>query len=84
MILKRFNYKDKKYHRYSIPDEWQVSTYEKNMNKFLNCAQCGKEDIYGNMFTSLEVHTSFGIGYMVCSECYREETERRMLFMEVK
>lgn len=76
MILQKWNYEKHKYEPYEIPNEWRVSCYEPNMKKIVNCCQCGKEVLYGETFTSHEVHTIHGFGYSVCEECYEKENEK--------
>lgn len=69
-------------HRYvdvRIPDDWYISTFEKDMNKIVNCVNCGKEIRFGSGYTSQEYHEeSFGFGYTVCEKCSEEEIKRRL------
>ena len=73
MILKKWNYKTHNYDSYKIPNEWNCKTYSDNMKEIVNCPHCGKKLEFGDTFTSLEIHTGFGFGYGVCSECYEKE-----------
>ena len=75
--LFRWDYETRSYHKYGIPVEWIISTYRADMSQHINCAGCGKELPYGETFTSLELHTTMGIGYGVCNVCYAEEWKRR-------
>ena len=69
-------------HRYvdvRIPDDWYVSTFEKDMNKIVNCVNCGKEIRFGDGYTSQEYQEmTFGFGYTVCEKCSEEEIKRRL------
>ena len=81
MELQKWNPKKKEYEPYNVPDDWHVSGYETNMEKTVNCAQCGKPIAFGDGYTSMEVqHKNFGIGYAVCCDCYAKEWERRKLY----
>lgn len=71
--LHKWNISRRQYEEYLIPDNWNVSTYETDMNKIVNCAQCGKELCFGKCYTSKKIHTSIGFGYGVCEECYQQE-----------
>lgn len=76
MILEKWNYDKHKYEPYNVPDEWNVKTYSDNMNEIVNCPHCGKEVIFGDTYTSHEIHTKIGLGYLVCEECYEKENEK--------
>ena len=73
MTLRKWSYKKRVYEPYEIPDEWNVATYSDDMDKVVQCAQCGREVKFGDTYTSHEVHTKFGMGYAVCDRCYDEE-----------
>lgn len=77
MILQKWNYEKRDYEDYEIPNEWNVKTYNKNMEEIINCCQCGKKLLFGDSYTSLEVHTEMGFGYSVCGDCYEKEWKRR-------
>ena len=47
------------------------------MSEIINCCQCGKEITFGDGYSSQEVHTLMGFGYMVCEECHKEEIKRK-------
>lgn len=77
--IPRFSYETHDYHNVIIPNDWHVSLYEDDMDKTINCANCGKEIRYGNGFTSQEYHEQlFGFGYVVCEDCHNAELERRL------
>ena len=75
--LTRWNYERHEYEPHRIPTEWYVSLFESDMERVVNCAHCGSEIVWGNTYTSLEIHNQMGFGYGVCERCYREEVERR-------
>ncbi len=66
-----------KYRPYVLPeDELKCSLLEDRMDKVIACAGCGKPVKFGESFTSLEIHTESGFGFMVCPMCIDQETER--------
>ena len=65
-------------HEYEPYDLLDGSTcYEQDLAKVVRCAQCGRALLYGDSYTSLEVHTQTGFGYAVCYACYRAEVKRQ-------
>ena len=79
--IPRWNRLLHKYVDIRIPDDWYVSAFEKDMNKIVNCANCGKEITFGSGYTSQEYQeTMFGFGYTVCGKCSEEETKRRLKY----
>lgn len=70
MMLQRWDEKERQYRPYEVPDDWHVTTYETDMDTTVNCCQCGREVHFGETFTSMQVHTRYGIGYAVCDRCY--------------
>lgn len=76
--LRKWSYKDHKYHKHYMPATGKYLTYGADMEEIVNCAQCGKELKLGETYTSLEVHTKGGIGYGVCEECYEKEQKRKL------
>lgn len=77
-MMKRWNVYTKCYEDYEIPDDWKCLTYSSDMDEIVNCAQCGRRIMFGDSYTSLEVHTDLGFGYCVCEVCYYKEYERRI------
>lgn len=63
--------KKHKYKKYRLP--FGACLYSGDMDKVVSCASCGKEIKYGDSYTSRQIHTGFGIGFAVCSECYEKE-----------
>lgn len=77
VILNKWNVLTKEYEPLRIPNNWKCKTYSNDMEELVNCPQCGKKIRFGDCYTSLEVHTNFGMGYAVCEDCYNKEWERR-------
>lgn len=77
MKLNKWNCDKHIYEVYEIPDEWRVKVYESDMDALVNCCQCGKEIKFGETYTSQEVHTEMGFGFVVCPECHESEMKRR-------
>lgn len=76
--LKRWNNSEAKYEPYFVPDEWDVRTLASDMDEVIQCVQCGTEIKAGMAYTSQEVHTAVGFGYMVCPKCHEMEMNRRV------
>ena len=76
MLLRKWNYEKREYEPYEIPDDWNCKTYSLDMDEVVNCPHCGEKLLFGHGYTSMEIHTEFGFGYCVCSDCYRKEWER--------
>ena len=74
--LRKWNYERHDYEPHRIPAEWNVSLFESDMEKIINCAHCGKELPWGATYTSREIHNAMGFGYGVCDRCYEEEWQR--------
>ena len=77
MFLKKWDYSTHSYRPYEIPDDWVCKYSGFNMSEIINCCQCGKEVTFGECYSSLEVHTSYGMGYMVCEDCHNKEIIRK-------
>lgn len=77
MKLQKWNYRIKDYVDYEIPNDWNVLIYSNSMDTECNCASCGKLIRVGNSYTSQEIHTKHGWGYLICQICMAKETERR-------
>lgn len=75
--MQKYNRELHKYEEYKIPKEWRCPLYSEDMDEVVNCAQCGKEVLYGDCYTSMEVHNHIGLGYGVCPDCYKDEHNRR-------
>lgn len=75
MRAKKWNTKTRKYEEYDLPIG--AVTYIEDLDTVIPCASCGKPVIAGNTYTSLEIHTDGGFGYLVCADCYKNEMNRR-------
>lgn len=78
MILKKFNYRTKSYEDYEVPNKWIIKNYCDNLEQTINCASCGTELLYGDSYTSFEIHNLGGFGYMVCNKCHNDEWQRKV------
>lgn len=80
MILNKWNYDKHKYDSYAIPDNWNVKC-DGDLAEVINCAQCGREKILDECYTSMEIHTPlYGFGFLVCEDCHNEEMQRKMRY----
>lgn len=70
----KWDYESKSYHLCILPTGSKLAAED---NEICDCASCGKPMIFGDGYTSLEIHTNIGLGFCVCESCYREELERR-------
>lgn len=69
--MKRWNYETHKYEPYEVPDDWYVSYYESDMDKEVNCAECGKTIKYGDTYCSTRIFSDNGLwGCAVCEGCH--------------
>lgn len=77
MILRKWDYEAHDYKPFKIPNDWKPSVYS-TLDDVISCAQCGRRIKFGDGYTSLEIHTTMGFGYIVCPDCHKEELTRRM------
>ena len=77
IIAQRWDPFKNKYDPHMIFD--RASAFETDMDKKIQCAECGEVISYGEGFTSLHIHTKGGYGYAVCGKCYEKEIERERL-----
>lgn len=70
----KWNYETRSYDDYLLPEGSILFT--ENMDELVACAQCGKTITFGKCYTSKEIHTSIGLGFPVCGDCYEEEIDR--------
>ena len=71
----KFDYKRRIYEPYVLPENCHV--YCEDLNTRVRCAICGKEMLYADSRTSMEIHNELWFGYPVCNACYEKEWERR-------
>ena len=76
MKVHKWNYEKHIYIPYDLPEGSVLYSYD--MDRRVACAQCGKEIIFGDSFTSFEVHSKLGFGYAVCEKCYKQEWKRKI------
>ena len=67
----KWDFNTKKYADYTPPP--QASCYEADMGRVIQCASCGKFLEFGQGYTSRQIHTHLGFGYIVCPDCYLKE-----------
>ena len=84
MKVKKYNPGTREYSDCEIPDEWEACTFSTEMGQVIGCAQCGRKIMYGNGYTSLEIHNDIGFGFIVCPTCYDKEWDRRKEFINRK
>lgn len=77
MMLKKWDYKKHEYLPYEVPDTWDVALYCDDMDRRVNCANCGAEHRFGDGYVSQEIQNCVGLGYSVCSKCAKAETARK-------
>lgn len=78
MLLRKWNYDVRSYEHYEVSDEWDCRYYGNDMSEMINCVQCGNKVRFGDCYSSQEVHTDMGFGYMVCEECHEVEMKRQV------
>ena len=74
-MMQKWDFETREYSPYSVPDDWNVSCFEWDMNTAVNCAGCGRPMTFGEGYTSRTIHTASGFGFCVCEECYEAERE---------
>jgi hypothetical protein len=72
------------YRPWLVPAERKVLAYSDDMDEPCACARCGKRVTYGECYTSMQIHTYFGIGYAVCPECHELELAERAAAEKVR
>lgn len=74
ILLQKWNFKTHKYEPFESPAVF-ITGYSEDMNARTDCANCGKEQRFGECYTSRTIHTEMGLGYPVCEPCYAAERE---------
>ena len=74
MKAQKWDYKKHEYDPYDLPENCRL--YDNDLSRKVACCQCGKEEDFGMMYTSKEIHTKMGLGYPVCETCYELEIKR--------
>lgn len=70
MKAMRWNFKTHDYEPCEVPKGAVMCC---DMKQTVQCACCGEYMRYGDGYTSRRIHTSGGLGFAVCEDCYREE-----------
>ncbi len=71
MKAQKWDFKARKYYDYDLPEG--ACLYSDDMDKIVACAQCGRKMLFGDGYTSRQIHTKYGFGYAVCEQCYDKE-----------
>lgn len=71
MLAQKWNVKTKKYESYELPKKATLCAYY--MGEVIECAKCAKKITYGSGYTSRQIHTEYGLGFVVCPECHEKE-----------
>lgn len=64
----------RKYKKFISPAK-RLVFFTKDMDKVIDCTNCGEELIYGKSYTSKTIHNHIGLAWPVCGECYEKELE---------
>lgn len=75
MKVRKWNYKTHEYDDFEAPDFARASV--SNLSMKIQCPHCGEWVVAGDCYTSLEIHTPIGFGFLVCEKCYEKEWEER-------
>lgn len=67
----KWDFNKKEYESVLIDDECLMR--ENDLKKIIKCPNCNKEFQCGLGYTSLKYHNDFGLGYIVCKDCYEKE-----------
>lgn len=70
----KWNYELQTYELYELPEDCVL--YTSDMELKTACAQCGRAILYGDAYTSKEIHAHGGMGYPVCKACNDKEWDR--------
>lgn len=70
--MNKWNFKTKKYENFNSPAK-RIVLFSDNMTLDIDCTNCGAPLLFGDAFTSRTIYTAAGLGYPVCSECYKKE-----------
>lgn len=74
-MLRRWNYETHEYDVFISPSDFLVLVTD-NMDLEIGCACCGKHLLFGETYTSKEIHNDSGLGYPICDVCHTQEYER--------
>lgn len=74
--IQRWNPSTHEYEPYEIPSDRNIVALAFDMDAIVDCASCGVSLPAGDTYTSHEIHTPSGFGYLICPKCYEEERTR--------
>ena len=77
--MKKYNYETKKYEEYSVPSNWRIGLYSRDLGELIDCACCGKPMKIKDKYRSIEIHNEQGQEYAVCKGCFKEEWVRKQM-----
>ena len=80
MVLRKWNRQKRKYEPYIVPSDWRLVLHTDDMSELTDCPHCGQPVPYGDAYTSTEIHTHRGIGYMICEKCFEAEWARELAY----
>lgn len=72
----KWNYETHEYDACDLPSG--AALYSNDMDKIVNCARCGRMVVFGETYTSFEIHNEVGFGYAVCPTCHALEVNRAL------
>lgn len=76
MLVQKWDFEKHEYEPHVVDDKLHVVLITEDMNEIVNCINCEKAMTFGESYTSKQYHTSVGLGYPVCENCY--DVERKL------
>ena len=71
----KWNFKTEEYEPYELPDEAALWGCSMDADEVIQCAECGKKILYRDGYISRKIHTTTGMWYAVCEQCYDKELD---------
>ena len=78
-MIQKWDPAARKYNPYQPPAGY-ITLYETDMGKPFSCAGCGKKIIFGEGYSSLQIHNGMGMGYSVCESCHDAELKEELRY----
>ena len=78
LSVQKWDPKIRVYEPYEAPPLANIMCPLDDMSAMIQCARCGRLMRCGEGFTSKQIHTKVGFGYLVDEDCYQEEWEEEM------
>ncbi len=76
-MARKWNYQKREYDQINLPDGASLFPDRANahadMDKVIECAECGKRVISGDAYLSIRIKAENGTPYLVCHECHNIE-----------